>query len=105
MLRVPPAKQNDGSKNDKATSTEPTSGENNELSTSITDKDSTNSNKENVDCSSNSTVCNSEDKDLDISSPKFIILVSTCNVQYKPVIKIMIFLYRIYHFKTYQNSR
>ena len=56
MLRVPPAKQNDGSKNDTATLIEPTSNENNEISTSITDKDSTNSNKDNVGTSSNSTV-------------------------------------------------
>ena len=81
-------KKNDGTKNDTATSTEPISGENNELSTSTTDKDRSNSNKENVDTSSNSTVINSDEDDLDISSPNFIKLVSTSSVQYKPVIDV-----------------
>ena len=86
--RVPRAMQNDGSKNDTATSIEPTSNENNEISTSITDKDSTKSNKDNVGTSSNSTVVDTEDKDLDISCPKFIKLESTTSVQYKPVIDV-----------------
>ena len=86
--RVPHAKKNGGSKNDTTTSTEPVIGENNELSTSITDKERSNFNKENVDTSSNSTVINSDEDDLDISSPKFIKLLSTSSVQYKPDIDV-----------------
>ena len=86
--RASQGKKNDGAKNDTATSTEPISGEINELSTSILDKDRSNSNKENVDASSNSTVINSDENDLDTSSPNFIKLVSASSVQCKPVVDV-----------------
>ena len=73
---------------DTATSTELTTGGNNEWSTSITDEDSTNSYKQHVDTCSNFIVTGTEDEDLDISSPKFIQVVSTSSLQCKLVVDV-----------------
>ena len=88
VARVPRANENDGLKNDSASLTGPAGAKNNDVSTSNISSYSPNSNKQIVNGSSNSNLINTEDEDLDISSPKFIKLGTTSNVQYKPVIDV-----------------
>ena len=88
VARIPREKENDAPKNDSGTLTGAACAENNAVSTSNTEIHSNNPNKESVDSSSNPNVNNNEDEDQDISSPQFIKLLTTSNVQYKPVIDV-----------------